>query len=60
MTITYPAKCKDCKFSEMYNPRKNNGELSRKRKTKCKNPESIRAFQDIRQTDLVCDKWKLI
>ena len=59
ITITTAARCKHCKFAKKYRILKKNGELSWKYKTKCTNPKSPQANTDIRQTDLVCDKWEL-
>lgn len=51
MTITYPARCKDCEFMmQAY--------VAKKRHYICNNTESPRYTQNIRQGDLVCQKWK--
>ncbi len=52
ITITRPAKCKDCRFCVDY-PK---GKLKRHF---CVNRESPRTGMDIRLKDNVCDKWEL-
>jgi glutaredoxin len=59
ITIVTSAKCKHCKFAKKYRPMKKDGSLSWKTKTTCTNPESPRSLTDIKQSYLVCDKWKL-
>jgi len=51
-TITYNAKCKDCKFIERYQA----GKLIRH---KCTNEKSSHYNTNVRLKDLVCDSWKL-
>lgn len=52
MTITYPARCKDCMFLKKL-------PVGKKNYRRCDNPESPRYTQNRRQRDLVCYKWKL-
>lgn len=51
ISITYPARCKDCKFLYKY-------PVGKRKYSRCDNPESPRYTQNRRQRDLVCDKWK--
>lgn len=58
VSITKPAKCKDCKFiqSVWFGVKKN------QKRHKCINPESPRyghEFSTIKPFDFVCEKWKL-
>ena len=58
ITITYPAKCKDCAFLKPH-------KFWKMRRNICTNPESPRYdinvyLSQVRLKDLVCDKWKLL
>lgn len=52
MIITYPAKCKDCKFLK--------DDPKHKRWHICGNPKSPEFEQSRRLKDKVCDEWQLI
>jgi len=57
ITITYPAKCKDCKFIKAKT-------FGRARRNICTNPESERYdpntyLSRVALKDRVCDKWAL-
>lgn len=60
ISITTEARCKHCKFAQLYRPIKNDGEYSSRSKTKCVNNKSPRFMENINQRDLVCSEWKLI
>ena len=58
ITITYPAKCKDCKFLKPY-------KFGGNRRHICTNKESPRYdanvyLSQVRLKDKVCDVWELI
>ena len=57
ITITYPAKCKDCIFIKQHN-------FGKLKRHICTNPESPRFDQNeylskVNLKDKVCDVWKL-
>jgi hypothetical protein len=52
MTITYEARCKDCRFCGYYNPLKKDGTESRITRHKC-----AITNKQVCKRDLVCDKW---
>ena len=57
ITITRPAKCKDCIFLKPY-------KFGKMRRNICTNKDSERYDMNpylsrVRLNDLVCDKWKL-
>lgn len=57
ISMTFPARCKHCKFLSKYTPLKKNGEPSRLNRYKCGNPESKR--KNISPQEKVCEKWEL-
>ena len=59
ISITYPARCKDCIFIKPH-------KFGNMKRNICTNPESPRHYPNntylsrVALKDLVCDKWKLI
>lgn len=52
VSITYPAKCKDCRFCVSY-PR------GKRKRHYCTNKKSPRSGSDIASRDKVCSEWEL-
>jgi hypothetical protein len=52
VSITYPAKCKDCEFCISY-PR------GKRKRHYCANKKSPRSGDDVSLKDKVCDVWSM-